>query len=319
LLKLNIEGVKVRIFLTGLSGYLGSYLAEFLSSCLDVEAITGISRTPPKSHLPEKVKFIPMDMRDPEIALIMKDHDVVLHTALLVFWTVQYSLAERDQINFDGIRNVALAARQAGVQRFIQCSSIAAYDYTSASGKEGITEDWPLGSGNLPLYYPNAKAVSERVLCEVFEHSNTCLTILRPPFIIGPHDHTYITSIRQNPMRYPGRDPRAQYIHEDDLGAVYLQAMHSELLGAYNVVPDDYLRWSEVLQIVGVRHAFPVPGWLARSVMDLRWRYYNSRLHPDWYYAQSFDWVFSNSKLRQTGWKPEYSSAHALRSALNPV
>jgi len=51
--------------------------------------------------------------------------------------------------------------------------------------------------------------------------------------------------------------------------------------------------------------------------MGLRWRYLGARLHPDWYDTMLFDWVISNSKLSGTGWAPHYSSAAALRSALN--
>lgn len=309
----------MRVFITGVSGYLGSFLAEYLSEFPEVETITGISRTPPRQSLPPKVEFIPMDIRSPEIAGAIVGHDVLLHAAFMVFWTAKCSPAERDEINLYGIRNVAWAARQAGVQRFIHCSSIAAYDNFLASGREGITEEWPIGIGNSSLYYPNGKALAERVMTETLDGSDIPLTIFRPSFIIGPHDRTYIPGVRQNPIRYPGRNPRIQYIHEDDLGDAFLQAMRTDLPGAYNLVPDDCLRWSEILEILGVKLALPFPSWLVRGYMGFRWRYLGDRLHPDWYDTMLFDWVISNSKLRETGWAPRFSSADALRSALTPV
>jgi hypothetical protein len=95
--------------------------------------------------------------------------------------------------------------------------------------------------------------------------------------------------------------------------------MRTDLPGAYNLVPDDYLRWGEILKILGVKFAVPIPSWLARWYMSLRRCYLRARLHPDGYDTLLFDWVISNSKLRETGWAPRFSSADALISALTPV
>ena len=126
---------KKRIFLTGASGYLGSLLAERLAELPDVEAITGIALSPLRGKAPAKMTFHQTDMRSPDVAKLMAGHDVVIHTACIVLWPHSMSVAERDDINLNGVRNVAKAAVANGVKRFIHTSSIAAYDPIQIKGQ----------------------------------------------------------------------------------------------------------------------------------------------------------------------------------------
>jgi len=86
--------------------------------------------------------------------------------------------------------------------------------------------------------------------------------------------------------------------------------------GAYNVVPDDCIRLSDVWKILGVQSVRTVPLWVARLVTSVRWQYFGSPTHVSWLGAQLVDVTRSNAKLRATGWRPQYSTADALRSAL---
>ena len=92
-----------RVFLTGLSGYFGETLAICLSQAPDVEWVTGISRTTPRTQLPAKVQFVSMDIRSPHLPAVMAGHDVVMHTAAIVLWPARLPAAERDDINLRGL------------------------------------------------------------------------------------------------------------------------------------------------------------------------------------------------------------------------
>ena len=107
----------MRVFLTGISGYLGGVLAEHFSHVGEIERITGIDVVPPKSPLPEKVRFTQMDMRSPEVSAAMAGHDAVVHTAFIVLWPAKMPAAERNDINLNGTRNVAESAVANRVQR----------------------------------------------------------------------------------------------------------------------------------------------------------------------------------------------------------
>ena len=305
-----------RIFLTGVSGYLGSVLAERLAHAAEVEQITGIDVATPMTSLPPKVEFVEMDIRSPDLAAAMAGHEVVVHTAFIVQWLAKMPARERDDINFGGIRNVAQAAAANGVRRFVQASSLAAYDADLIRGKTDVTEETPIGKGDSSMYYWNGKAAAERTLLEVLGASDTVLTLLRPTYIIGPRNRAMVEGLRQNPVNIPGLDPRVQYVHEDDVAAAFLQAVAGDMPGAYNVVPDDFVRGRAVWQILGLTSVPTAPYWLAHLLTGFRWRFQGAQTHPSWLEAMVTDATASNAKLRATGWTPGYGSAEALRSAL---
>jgi UDP-glucose 4-epimerase len=306
----------MRVFLTGISGYLGGVLAEHFSSIPEIEFLTGIDVTPPRNPLPRKTRFVRMDVRSPEISKVMAGHDVVVHTAFVVLWPAKMPAADRDDINVNGTRNVAEAAVANRVKRFVYSSSDAAYDQFLLRGQSNVTEDFPLGKGNFSSYYCNAKATIERMLTATVVPAGITLTMFRPGYIIGHRNTATIQSLRANAVKLLGHDPRSQYVHEEDVATAFARAVLTDMPGAYNLDPDDYLQLSEVQKIVGVKSAPTVPLWLARLVMRVSWRYSGSPTHPSWLDVMLVDFTLSNAKLKATGWKPKYNSAKSLRSAM---
>jgi UDP-glucose 4-epimerase len=305
----------MRVFLTGASGYLGSVLTTHLANLPEVDGITGTyNSTTPKPHVSPKVSFVKLDMRSPDLARAMAGHDVVIHTAFIVLWWARMPAATRDDICLNGTRNVANAAIGNRVQRFLYASSVAAYDPLLMTGKEGADEDCAVGKGDSPMYYMNNKALADTMLVEILGSSGIPLTRLRPTYITGPHDRAAVKSFRDSPVIISGQDPRIQFVHEDDVATAFVQALSRDMPGAYNVVPDDFLRLSEVYRLIGVKSTPHVPAWLARLVTQIRWRYFGSGTHPMWVQALYGDTTFSNKKLRATGWAPRYDTAGALRS-----
>jgi len=306
----------MRIFLTGASGYLGSLLADRLAALPEVEAITGIATKVPMAPLPAKMKFTRMDIRSPEITKIMAGHDAVVHTACVVLWSAKMPVKERDDINLNGIRNVSQAALANNVSRFVHTSSMAAYDPELGRGKSDISEDFPIGNGNSPFYYWNAKASAERTLAKLFVGTGTVVTCFRPIYIIGPRNRANARSYCENAVKFPGCNPRRQFIHEEDVASAFIQALHRDMPGSYNVVPDDFIRMNDVWNIVGAKFVPTVPVWLASWITGIRWRFLGSPIHPSWVQDMLVDFTGSNTKLKRTGWKPTYCSEESLRTAL---
>jgi UDP-glucose 4-epimerase len=306
----------MRVFLTGVSGYFGGLLAETLARVPEVEGITGIDVAEPATDLPAKVDFVQMDIRSPEVEAAMAGHEVVVHTAFVVLWFAKMSAKVRDDINLNGVQNVAQAAAANEVQRFVHASSTAAYDLELLLGPSDTDENSPLGKGDSFSYYSNGKAMAERTLSEVLGPTGTVLTFLRPTWVVGPRNRATIDSMRETAVNIPGRDARNQYVHEDDVAAAFQQAVLADMPGAYNVVPDDFIRLSEVWQILGLESVRTVPAWAARLVAAVQWRFFGSQTHPSWVGLMTLDATASNAKLRATGWVPSCGSADALRSAL---
>lgn len=307
--------MKLRVFLTGASGYLGGVLVERLARLPEIESITGIALAKPNYPLPPNVKFLQMDIRSPGVATAMAGHDAVVHTAAIVLWPAKMPEKERDDINLNGVRNVAQAALANRVSRFIHASSMAVYDPRLAHGQTSVTEDFPLGKGDSSFYYWNSKAAAERTLTEVLGSSPILLTFLRPIYIIGPRCPT-LGSYRKNAIRFPGRNPRRQFVHVDDVAVAFVQALLTEMPGPFNVVPDDFIRLSDVWKMVGAKFVPTVPLSVALWITRIRWRYFASPIHPSWVEDMLVDFTGSNARLRSAGWKPRYGSAEALRTAL---
>ena len=312
--------MSVRVFLTGVSGYLGSVLAAHLANLPWIDSITGVyNSTTPASPLSPKVKFIRMDIRSPDLTSAMAGHEIVIHSAGIVLWPARIPVKVRDDINLNGARNMGNAAVKNRVQRFVQASSVAAYDPDLLRGRDKVDEDFPIGKGVSPLYYLNSKALAEHILTAILGQSEIPLTLLRPSYITGRRDRATIKSFRENAVTYLGRDPRLQFVHEDDVAAAFVQAISVEMPGAYNVVPDDSIRQSELNRLIGVKSAPIVPVWLARLVTAIRWRFYGSLTHPSWVDTALLDATVSNAKLRATGWRPRYDCADAIRTALGEM
>jgi nucleoside-diphosphate-sugar epimerase len=138
----------MRIFLTGASGYLGHTLVERFAREPEIEGITGIDLLQPTAPLPPKVKFVEMDIRSPDLITAMAGHHEAVHTAFIVKWMAQMPAKVRDDINLNGARNVAQAAVVNKVRRFILASSMAAYEPRLVRGEVGVTEDFPIGTGD---------------------------------------------------------------------------------------------------------------------------------------------------------------------------
>jgi len=79
----------VRAFITGISGFAGSHLAEFLLENTDWE-VSGLIRTSPGNvaHLQDKIHLVKGDLRDyssVESALAQAQPDYIFHLAAMAF------------------------------------------------------------------------------------------------------------------------------------------------------------------------------------------------------------------------------------------
>jgi UDP-glucose 4-epimerase len=301
-----------RIFLTEVAGGL---LADELSRLPEVECLTGIDVVDPPGPLPSKMRFVKMGVRSPDLAKAMAGHDIVVHTAFVVLWRAQMPAAVRDDVNLNGTRNVAQAAKANGAKRLIHTSSTAAYDPFQMARQTGLTEEFPLGFGNASFYYSDSKACAEKVLHTILDESSTFLTILRPCAIVGPRCQRTLLILRRTCVNLPWRNPRMQFIHEQDLSAAFLQAVSGKIGSAFNIVPGDFVRINQIRSIIGMRPLFvPAPLLLLGITLDWRWR--GGTVHPYWVGARMSDFTASNAKLKATGWRPRYGSAEARRSAV---
>jgi len=175
-----------KFLVTGGAGFIGSHICRKLVSLGCFVRVLDNLLTGKKSNLAgviEKIEFIEADMGDPQVARsAMKDIDVVLHEGALP--SVPRSVddpAAAHRHCVDATFTLLLAARDAGVKRFIYAASSSAYGDTSTSPKVETMPPSPLSP------YAVGKLVGE-YYCSVFSSVFGLETIsLRYFNVFGPY------------------------------------------------------------------------------------------------------------------------------------
>jgi len=225
-----------RYLVTGGAGFIGSNISKRLvSENCSVRVLDNLL-TGKKSNLADiadKIEFIEADMGDSDVAQsAMKDIDVVVHQGALP--SVPRSVddpAETHRHCVDATFTLLLAARDAGVKRFVYAASSSAYGDTPTLPKLETMPTHPLSP------YAAAKLVGE-YYCSVFYHVYGLETIsLRYFNVFGPQQDptsqyaaaipAFVTSILkdQSPTVYGDGEQSRDFTYIDNV-------VHANLLAA---------------------------------------------------------------------------------------
>ena len=144
-IQLNLRMNFKKIFITGGAGYAGSCLVpELLNKGYEVTVYDIMYYTDeflPKNN--PSLKIIKGDIRDEEkIKTSCQKHDVFIHLACISNDT-SFALDEElsTSINLDAFEPMVVAAKDAGIKRFIYASSSSVY---GISEEKNVTEEHPL-------------------------------------------------------------------------------------------------------------------------------------------------------------------------------
>jgi nucleoside-diphosphate-sugar epimerase len=172
----------VRCLVTGGAGYVGSWLIPRLLAdghqvtCYDIQWFgDGFL---PKDN--ENLRMVKADIRDlPALKEALRGIEAVIHLACVSNdHSCQLDEALSTSINFDAFEPLVIAAKEAGVGRFIYCSSSSVYGVSEAAD---VREDHPL----VPLtLYNRYKGMCEPLLFKHKDDDFVCVTI-RPATVCG--------------------------------------------------------------------------------------------------------------------------------------
>ena len=252
------------------------------------------------------------DVRDPDLAAALAGVDVLVHLAFQM--DPIRDVAAMRAINVEGTRNVMAAARAAGVRRVVHLSSVVAYG-AHPDNPLPIDEDHPLRA-NAGFPYAEHKRDVEVDLAAL-PADGPALTVLRSAAVFGPGVQNFLSRVLELPVlpRLSDAPPPLQFVHVDDVVGAIVHALTHPLDGAFNVAPDGWLGFDDVLRLVGRRTVRLAPdrarallaaaersglGELPAGAIDLF-------LHP---------WVLANDRLRATGWAPRRTNEEALLDAV---
>jgi nucleoside-diphosphate-sugar epimerase len=329
---------RLQVAVTGPTGTFGFGLVPLLQASRRIERIIGIARRPfdPKEHGWTKMEYRQGDVRDPDtLREAFSGCDVVVHLAFMITGNADAKTIRA--INVEGTLNTFRAARDAGAERFVYASSVAAYGF-HADNPVGMAEDWPVRPAGR-LFYAREKAEIERLLQdESDEAAKPALYLVRPPIVLGPHavgakgtlpqplagaGRRVLDFLNRLPIPVPVLVPNLplQFIHEKDVGQALLKCVLGDgPPGAYNIAADGVLTGTDVVRELGLT-PLPVPSRLvqgaARAAAALP-RPSFAPLVAGWVEAASHPSIMDTTKARQElGWEPEFTALEALRATLD--
>ncbi len=174
-----------KVLITGGSGFLAEKLVRRLAS--DGHQIRLLVRKdPPEAQKLTGCEYVYGDLNEPQkLRSACEGMDWVIHTAGLI----SYNPAKADLMrvtNVDGTKNIASAAHEVGVSRFLHVSSTAAIGI-SENRDQPMTEDSPFNARSLGLAYFDTKYDAEQELLRVVEKGLNAV-IVNPGSLLGPGD-----------------------------------------------------------------------------------------------------------------------------------
>lgn len=181
---------KQRIAVTGATGFLGCHLSDRLIN--DGYDVRILARDNGKAKRFEGLasKIVIADITDKEpIIELVKDADVVIHL-VSNFRTASGLPESYKQINVEGTLNVLHAAKEAGVKRFIHCSTIGVHGNVKKTPANETSEFNP---GDL---YQETKLEAENAVRNEIGKGSMEIVIIRPCSMYGPGDMRMLKMFR---------------------------------------------------------------------------------------------------------------------------
>ena len=229
--------MKKKLLITGASGFLGYHLIE-TALLQDYEVYAGVRKSSSTGHLDKnKVTIVEMDMSDTDsIKKLLEQHGIkyIIHAAAL-------TRAKTESVyNFSNAtltRNLAIAAADTGITKFVFISSLAALG-PSADGQ-------PVKEDAIPrplTWYGKSKLLAENYLREI---SNLPFIVLRPTAVYGPREKDLfllVQSVNRGIEVYIGKgEQKLSFVYVKDVAAIAVKCLESKINGEFYNIGDGHV------------------------------------------------------------------------------
>jgi dihydroflavonol-4-reductase len=257
----------MRVFLTGGTGFLGSYVArQCLAAGHDVTALVRKNR-PKRDSIHHSIRTVVGDLSTPEaIALGACDADAIVHCAADM--RMSASIRKGWSVNTDGLTNLISAVRKSSLRKFVFISTANTLSGGTphAPGDESLLKH--PSDNDLP--YVRSKRAAEHRLMNEFRESGLPACIIHPTFILGP-GHSESTRLirfminRRLLVHTPGNK---DIVDVRDVANAIVNAIHAGRAGERYLVSNESISYAELIEMVTsysrrrvLKMAMPYPFW----------------------------------------------------------
>ena len=247
------------VLVTGANGYTGRYLARYLATRgTPTRAMYWVPDGEPDfAH--QNLEFVAGDLRDRESLKRALDGIQVVHNIAALYRPTNVSKAMFREVNVEGIRNIVELAAEAGVERFVQCSTIGVHGHVRHPPANEESEIKP------DDYYQYTKLKGEEIARELGAKLGLKVAIIRPAAIYGPLEDRFLKLPKVlksgSFIMFGGGEVLYHFIHVDDLcNAFVLCAERDEAVGQTYIIADDHaITLNQIVAIMCEALGMPVP------------------------------------------------------------
>lgn len=268
-----------RAFVTGGTGFIGANLVRLLLQ----EGYSVRSLVRPNSRLDNlrdlDVEIVKGDLNDPDIDGQMEGCQVLFHVAARYsLWQVEREALYRD--NVLGTRNILAAARQAGIERTVYTSSVAAIGV----GKSGEVADETYQSPVDKLIgdYKKSKFYAEQEAVKA-ARSGQEVVIVNPSTPIGPWDikptptgEIILRFLRGQMPAYV--DTGLNFVDVEDVAKGHLLALEKGKSGDRYILGHQNLTLKALLELLAEITGMPAPKYTLPVWLPLTIAWIDERL-----------------------------------------
>jgi UDP-glucose 4-epimerase len=329
----------LRVAVTGVHTHLGRSLLAALEADPACEAILALDVRPPVVAGP-KTRYRRLDLTDPAADALAADLlrtegvDVVVHAAFLAYpshvrsWAHELEAigslylmnavadvchASRDQETTKSIADNTDKRATPRLRRFILCSTTAVYG-AHPTNPAFLDESAPLRGVRGSRWVTDRVTVERELERLRRDCPGLVTTSLRFGMTVGPTARNFYTKLL-TPTLVPtvmGYDPLVQFLHEDDATHALLHAVLADHPGAFNIVGDGTLYWSDVLRLGG-KLPLPVPHVLGYPAATALFNLELSVVPGPFLDYFRYAWVADGRAMHATlGFHPRHTSREAV-------
>jgi UDP-glucose 4-epimerase len=309
-----------RVLITGLASFWGGLVAKALEADDSVEVIVGLDAQEPTIEL-ERTEYVRCDENYSILSRIVKATkvDTIIHTFLIVDST-SVRPTQMHEINVIGTMNLFAAASAPGstVREVVVKSSSYVYG-TAMEDPVWFSETTPRSRPAHNRVEHSLESVEGYVRDFAEDNPHVRVSLLRFANVLGTDIVTPISRALELPVvpSIFGFDPRFQFVHEHDVVRSILFVLDHDLAGIYNVAGDGLLPWSEVVALCGKR-TIPMPP-VATGLATWPLNRIGAPLPPELLDLLRYGRGMDNRRLKEAGYRYEYTSAGAVRAFIESV